>query len=433
MFKHFRIKRFFSFSRAAFIFVAAITSSMTTAQSNNQRLSLQQAIEKTLQQNPQLHQFKLRKEGVLSQRQTASLSPTMNLGIEIENFAGSGERNKFDTTETTVALSSVLELGAKKAARVNVVDARLSTLEHKKQIETLDLLGQLTKQFIHTLETHEAILLGEEALALTQRTRDVVHARSEKGAAPEAEVRRADAALTLAEIRLDELIQQHNRQKINLVAFWGKTDLDFSHLSGSLFQLQENVEFSDLYRRAKNSPMIAIYASETRLKNAQLQLARAYVRSNVNWQIGVRRFEENNDIGLVANLSVPLFSGKRNKGNIKSAIAQRNEVEYQHADALIKLHTRLYDAYSQHKQYARTVNQIRKKVIPALRKALSLTQTAYENGRYSYQDWVAAQHDLLNAKQMLIASAAAALRNQSIIEQLIAEPLIVNTFNGSDR
>jgi len=65
-------------------------------------------------------------------------------------------------------------------------------------------------------------------------------------------------------------------------------------------------------------------------------------------------------------------------------------------------------------------------VLPALEKALLLTQQAYEAGRYRYQDWIVAQEELLAAKQQRIEAATSAQISHALIEQLIAEPLSTN-------
>jgi len=61
---------------------------------------------------------------------------------------------------------------------------------------------------------------------------------------------------------------------------------------------------------------------------------------------------------------------------------------------------------------------------------LVLTQDAYEKGRYRYQDWIAAQEELLTAKQQLIEAATAAQLSQALIEQLTAEPLTTNALTN---
>ena len=71
----------------------------------------------------------------------------------------------------------------------------------------------------------------------------------------------------------------------------------------------------------------------------------------------------------------------------------------------------------------KAVEQIRVEVLPALDKALVQTRDAYQRGRYSYIDWIAAQKELLDARFALIDAASTALLNQALIEQLTAEPL----------
>jgi cobalt-zinc-cadmium efflux system outer membrane protein len=122
-------------------------------------------------------------------------------------------------------------------------------------------------------------------------------------------------------------------------------------------------------------------------------------------------------------MSIPLFSDKRNKGTVVAAMAERNEVEYKRQAALLRLHTQLFEAYSQRHQHIDAIKVYQNTVLPELSAALTSTQRAYENGRYSYQDWIAAQQALLRAKQALIESAASAALNQVLIEKLTGEQL----------
>ena len=159
------------------------------------------------------------------------------------------------------------------------------------------------------------------------------------------------------------------------------------------------------------------------MKKAQVSLAKTQSKADLGWQLGVRRFEDSGDTAFTAGVSIPLFSGKRNRGALKSAMASENEVIYERQTALLKLHVQLFEAYSQRQQHVAAVKVFRTTILPDLNSALASTQRAYETGRYSYQDWIAAQKELLDAKRSLIESAAAASLNQAVIEQLISEPL----------
>ena len=393
-------------------------------------LTLEEAIARTLKHNPQLYQYRFREQSLAAQREISSLSPAMQLGLEVENVAGSGDFSGTDNAETTLALSSVIELGGKARSRVALVNARTDRLSFERQAATLDVLGELTALYIRSLSMQEYIHLAEEAVALSERMLKTVEERAAKAAAPEAEVMRAKAAVTRASIRLQSLHASFDRQKVALSSFWGSTSPQFAELHGNLSTFAASDDFASLFQRAKNSPAVAIFASEARLKDAEVKLAQAQSRVDIGWQLGVRRFEETDDTAFTAGISIPLFSGKRNRGAVASALAERNAVDYQQADAMLNLHNRLFTAFSQRGENAAVVEQFSSHVLPALQKALVLTQDAYEKGRYRYQDWIAAQEELLTAKQQLIEAATAAQLSQALIEQLTAEPLTTNALTN---
>lgn len=411
------------FCAAVSLALLALASTTALAQSGQQSITLSEAIANTLVQNPQLHQFKIKREGLVARRENNNLRPELNLGIEVENFGGSGELSGTQSAETTVSISSVIELGGKRSARVSVVNAQVQMLDAHRQAFTLDVLGELTSVFIQALEVQERIELAKEARHLAQSTLNSVKNRSQQGASPEYEVKRARAALSQAKLHLSALVQMHERLRIKLAAYWGETSPIWNRLDGDLYTFGSISSFASLYERAQASPAIAVFANSVRLKKAEVALAKTQSRSDLGWQLGVHRFEENGEIAFTAGVSVPLFSSKRNRGAVKFSLAAENEVTYERQTALLKLHSQLFNAYSQRQQYVAAVKAFRTSILPNLNSALVSTQQAYETGRYSYQDWIAAQKELLEAKRSLIENAAAASLNQAVIEQLIAEPI----------
>ena len=384
-------------------------------------LTLNEALTRTLTHNPQLYQYRFTKEALNAQRQTRALRPALALELEVENVAGSGSNEGFDSAETTLALSSVIELGGKRQARISYTDARINQAEWEQQATTLDVLGELTAIYIESLATQANIRLAEESLGLSQSLLKTVKARSARGATSEAEVMRAQASVARAEIRLAALMEQFERQKVQLARFWGDTTPAFRGLEGSLFEFEENQGFEQLYARVETSPAIEVFASEARIRDAEVTLARAGGRSDLTWRAGITRFEETGDSAFTAGLSIPLFSNKRSSGEVKAALANRNVVDYARQDLLLRLHAQLFEAYSLRKQSIAAAQKTENVVIPALENALKLTREAYENGRYRYLDLIAAQEELLATKQARIDAASTALISQALIEKLTSE------------
>lgn len=405
------------------VWLAFLLFNLSIAANADTALTLKEALTRTLAKNPQLYQYTFIQEATRAQRQTSALRPALELELAAENFAGSNNNKGFDSAEITLALSSVIELGGKREARLSFADARIIQAEWEKKATTLDVLGELTASYIESLATQANIQLAEESLALSQSLLKTVNTRSNKGATPEAEVMRAQAAVARAEIRLAALVERLERQKVRLARFWGDTTPTFSALEGSLFENETSEGFDQLYARVKTSPAIQVLASEARIKDAEVALARTGGRSDLTWRAGIRRFEETGDSAFTAGLSIPLFSKKRNSGEVETALANRNAVDYARQDLLLRLHAQLFEAYSLRRQSIAAVNKTENEIIPALENALKLTRKAYENGRYRYLDLIAAQEELLATKQARIDAASTALISQALIEKLSSEAL----------
>ena len=401
----------------------ALAFNVAVAHAEETSLTLANAVSRTMAQNPGLQVFDFRLQGLDGRRITADQNPALEAGLEVENFLGSDNLRGVDGAEYTLSLSSVLELGGKRQARVSVVDSRYGLVEAERRAETLDVLGQVAQRFVATLALQEKLELAAEAVALAEATHEIVTRRADRGAAPQAEVLRARAALTQSRIEQSHLRAAYESRKMALASLWGDTSPDFQMLEGDLFQFGSSDNFDALYQRVSDSPAIQIYASEQRIREAEIQLARSQSESDIRWQVGIRRFEETDDTALTAGLSVPLFSGRRNRGEVQAALAARDEVQYRREDTLLRLHSRLFEAYRQRQQNIEAVEQIRGQMLPDLSDALSQTREAYQKGRYSYVEWTAAQRELLSARQALVDAATMALLNQALIEQLTAQPL----------
>ena len=407
-------------SLALLLICASVFSSAAQA---SEKLNLNEALRLTLENNPQLYQFKFTEAILKAQRKTSSLAPSLRLGAELENVAGSGQTQGIDAAESTVALSSVIELGNKRQARMSLADSRLDQYTWERQAASLDVLGKLTTMFIEGLLTQANIDLAQESLALSQSLLKIVKSKAAKGATSEAEVMRARASLVRAEIRLTSQLNQFERQKVMLAQFWGVAEPTFERLDGDLYEYERTESFERLFERVKSSPSIQVFASDTRVKESNIALARSKGRSDINWQVGVRRFEESSDTAFVVGFSVPLFAGKRNQGELDAALAARDSAMSASKFASLRLRGELFQAYSLRNQSIEAVQKIKDTAIPALTDALELTRRAYENGRYRYVELVAAQQELLATKQALIDTASTALISQALIEKLTGQAL----------
>ena len=118
----------------------------------------------------------------------------------------------------------------------------------------------------------------------------------------------------------------------------------------------------------------------------------------------MRRFESENDQALLVNFSLPLPLGNRNQGNIAAKYAQIEKLNSQSKATQVRLSAQLFVLYQELRHSLHRAATLAEVVIPSMQTASDDSRRAYQRGRYSYFEWQAAQSDLLQAKQQLLAA-----------------------------
>ncbi|MCF2949273.1 TolC family protein [Paraglaciecola aquimarina] len=418
------------------MFVLLTTQTVVVAQTNsipNREITLQSAIQRTLANSPELHEFTFRQQAIEGEIKTASLKPALNAGIEVENFLGTGEVSGIKDSELTLTLSSVIELGNKLASRKAFAKAQSTLVEEQKQVHTLDVLAEVTRRYIDVLAQQALIDAQKDAETLARYTYQAVTKRVDAGASPAYEQKRAEAALARA--RLDVVTAQQTKHAMinSLAIMWGEQYPTFTDVKGDLFALQSSPSLSTLFTTLLGSPNLDVYAQEARLQATQVRLTQAANQSDLSWSAGIRRINGIDETAFVAGVSMPLFAGDRNLGEYQKQRAIQAQLEQQKESATQSLYHQLNIALMVRNNALLNVQTLQDSIIPPLVQALELVEQAYINGRFSYLEWVSTRQELLNAKQALIQSAKQAHQRGADIESLTAQPLTdaINTSFSS--
>lgn len=390
-------------------------------------LRLQDAIQLTLKNNPQLASYEFRVKALQGEQQTAALKPALHLSTELENIAGSGEFKSADAGELTLSLSSVIELGDQRDARLGVVTARQQQLESSQRLLTLDALSQVTQQFIALVATQEELQLLQQNQRVAQDNFNALNKQAQAGRIADADVLRAKATLARAEIALQKNQQKFNGERVKLSAFWAETTPAFTQVHADLFALPELTSLQNLISQLDKNPDLAVLGDEVLLQAAQLRQAKAERSINLEWKAGVRRLQLTDDAAVVVGLSMPLGATNRAEGAIATASANQAGAEQERNSTRLKLHAQLINLHGSYEQALAEVNTLRAQVVPTLQQATRATTHAFNQGRYSYLELNLAQRELLEAQIALIETAADAQLIHNEIERLTGASLPVNT------
>ena len=386
-------------------------------------ITLADAIDAALRSNPDLLASAYEMNAAQARIVQARLRPNPELGVELENFAGRGALRGVDGLETTLSLSQVIEMGDKRQLRTSAARADLDLITIEQRAKELDVLAEVTRRFIDVVAAQERARFATEATGLAERTLSAIGTRVDAGRSPEAERSRARIAVTRAQVEQRQAQSELRSARYALSALWGSPEPAFTGSRADLFDLRAVQPFASLMQRLEESPDFIRFASESRLREAELRLARAQARPNLGLRLGVRRLEESSDSALVAGFSMPLGVNDRHQGAIQEAKVRLTQSDAQRDAARVRARASLFSLYQEMNAARERVDIVRNEAIPQAQQAVDQTASGYERGRFSFLELVSVQEELLALRAAAIDAAADYHRLRAEIERLTSEPL----------
>lgn len=385
-------------------------------------ISLRDALEATLAANPSLRSFPLRNEALQGEMQIAELKPPFRVGGELEDALGTGNIKDFRGAEATLRLSSVLEMGGKRDARVGAASRRIDSLNAEQRVAELDLLIETVRRFIEVAAAQEQIALQSQSTSIAEQTVNSIQPLVAAGQAPQLELGRANAALLQARIAEQATLARLESARIRLANMWSSNTPQFDAISSEFLNVGQAGPIEEMLSELALNPDIEIFATEARLREAELRLVQTQQRGDITWSAGIRHLKEIDDTGLAFEVSIPLFNKARNAGADRAARANVQEVEMRRLAALNAIEGEIRALHQALQQAIFEVNALQQQVIPVLQEVQLQTLVAYAAGNYSYVELISAQREFLQAQLALILSAGNVHRLRAEIERLSGLP-----------
>ncbi|MCG7985385.1 MAG: TolC family protein [Candidatus Thiodiazotropha lotti] len=386
-----------------------------SAESPDIPFTLGQALARVLEQNPQLQAADFDTRAAVARIRQQGLDTPWQVGLQMENLAGSGVGKDL---ETTLTLGRVMELGNKAALRGVVAEQQAGLLRHEQDAERLDLLAEAAQRFTDIAYAQARRKLAQQQLETAKQTQFAVKRRLRAGKADKAEIKRAEIGIARAELMLEETGHLLSNGRTQLAVLWGEIEPDFQQVVDNLFHMPDVAEFAALERLINNNPTLARLATQERLVDARLQLARAQRQPDVDVSAGVRRFSASDDTGLMFNVSVPLGSRSRavSYEDEARALAKREPLLAQNRK--LALRATLFGLHQELVHESHRLRILHSRIIPAATQAVDDTSRSYSEGRYSLLELTQAQDALLQARLEALDAAVGFHRNRIQIERL---------------
>ena len=389
----------------------------------SQALTLASAIEQTLASNPELRVYGPRLTADRARAAQAALKRPLELEAEVQDAFGTGQASGFDIAETTFALSQVVELGGKRGLRVDAAAATTALTAAERAAAELDVLAEVTRRFIHVAADQEHLTVTMRATALADDNVAAATARVAAARAPDVELRRARVTRARAGVEQEHAEHELLTSRRKLAAMWGDTEARFDRVGADLYALPPSEGYEQLVARLESNPDFARFASEERLRDAELRVAEAHARTDLTWRAGLRILSETNDEALVFGVTLPLNASGRARNEIAAARAEREQISAERDAHRVRAEAQLFELFQELRHATTEAEVLRTSVLPEMEAALVATRNAFERGRYSYLEWVDAQRELIDVQGALIDASANAHLYRTEIERLTGEPL----------
>jgi cobalt-zinc-cadmium efflux system outer membrane protein len=383
------------------------------------KLTLEQAMLQAFKTNPELAAAVLEVKAVEASILQAGTRPNPEIATLLED-------TRKATRTTTVQLNQTLELGGKRAARINAAEKGRDAAQADLLAKRADIQAAVVAAYFAVLEAQENLQLLQSSLQLAQRATAITSKRVASGKVAPIEETKAHVAEAGVRVELQQADSALNIARRALAATWGDALPIFSAVDGEINNLPALPDMTVLLERLQNSPAFVKTRVEVERRQALVRLERSRRIPDVTVSIGGKRVEEGRQNQMIFGLSMPIPVFDRNQGNLQEALQRADKARDELRGEQLRLNGELLDAYERLKSGRQQVTALQGEILPAAQNTYEIATKGFELGKFSFLEVLDAQRVLFQAKSQTLRALADTHRAATEIER------VVGTFPSTD-
>ncbi len=379
-------------------------------------LSLASAIDLALSANPTLAAAARELQAMEGTVIQAGVRPNPELAAQVE------DTQKSATRTTTLQINQTIELGGKRAARIESAERGRDVAAADLDAQRLEIRSATVAAFFDVLVAQERIGLAEALLDLAQRATQAASRRVIAGKVSPIEETKARVAEASVRVELNQVQGELAAARRRLAATWGNPSPRFERADGRTEILPVVPTSEDIRRRLATAPVLTRARLEVDRRSALAELERTRRISNVTVSIGAQRVEELGRNQAIVGLSVPLPLFDRNQGNLLEALRRTDKARDELAATEIRLSTELAQAHERLKALSLEVSSLQTEILPGAQSAYEAASKGYELGKFSFLEVLDAQRTFFQARSQYLRALADAHRAAAEIDRVLGAP-----------
>ena len=383
---------------AAAITLAAILAMLAPGSAFAEPVTLAEALSRAAASSPTLAAAEADVAAAVGRAQQAGFRPNPELGLEIENFAGTGGFSGVDDAESTLSVGQRFELGGKRPARERAAQAEVDAARLRLAVARADLEQQVRDAYAEAYADSRRVELARDQFMRADNLQTIATELVDAGREPPLRALRARTAALEAVGRVRAAEAEYAEAQRALAALWGGGE-----------DLPEPTAAETL--AAPSAVIDPASALDVRLAEAEVATSIAVVerertlsRPDVTVSVGARQFRGTDDTALVFGASMPIGLFDRNQGNIAAANAERTGAEARRNAALAGAIRRTRDAQAALRTAEAQLAFLETQAEPEAIEAVRIAREGFSAGRFTLLDVLDAE-EALNTVQAVMITA----------------------------
>jgi len=397
-------------------------------------LTLRDAVNLALLRNPELAAFSKEIRALEGLTLQAGLLKNPELNLNVEN-AGNVQKLTGDVNSahavaqevvqqlSTIRIYQLIELGGKRAARVNAALLSEELAVKDYEIKRIDIIFRVANVFTEVLAAQERLRLAEETKQVARNVVSTVSGRVQGGKVAPIEETRVKVGLSTARIELEQAQRDLTGARKRLALLWNSASPQFGKALGNLEMQTPPPDFQMLEEHVLNNPMALRAMKNIEQRKALLEVEQTRRIPNLTVNAGAVHHAQLGGTTIVAGLQIPLPIFDRNQGNLKDAHHRLDKAVDEQMATELRLKTEIAQSYETMLAVWNEINILRDEILPGARSAFNVMRRGYELGKFGLLELLDAQRVLFQNQLLYVRALANYQRLVNDIERLIAAPI----------
>jgi cobalt-zinc-cadmium resistance protein CzcA len=413
-------------SKLLLLFLLAFTFVRLYGQAENNKLSLNDAIEIGIKQNPELLESAENINAAKGRFWSGISLPQPELEFIYEYAPINSSLNNY--SERTFAISQSFEFPTNYFLKGSKYSKEEESAYQKFILKEKEVITEIRTAYNKVLAKQSLLMYAEEYLVISEDFFKKAQIRFNVGEGTNIEQLTAKVQLSEAKNKLsiakNEIVNAF--AELNYALGYGKQNYESNYiLTDSLIYVEHSISINELHRELEETnPHIKIAEIQSGISSVEKNLAWSSLLPNFNLAYFKQsRDGDNGFYGASFGVSLPLWFLLDQRGSIQEAAANVSISDALLVQTKNEMNLRLKSAYIDHTNNRQQLMTYVEDILPQAEEAYRSAVKSYDAGELSYIEYMQVKQLLINARENYITALFNYNQTIIILEEIVGKNL----------